>query len=668
MARTYIFRSFATCIAGTALILGCSSPAAAALKEKPAFSLSYDGVPSSTFLAGWSNSSSEEKPEAGVRSRSVTYSKPDEPLKIRVEVREYGAFHAVEWVVWFENTGDRDTALLEDILPLDTVMLRTSPMGDFVLHSARGSFESETDFEPLSTPLTTSNRTKTVLQFPISGRSSDGGNVLGTGRIPFFNIEQPDEKSGLIVAIGWTGQWKATFTPEEAGPLGVSAGLYRTRLRLHPGEKIRTPSILLMSWEGRRDDSQNQFRRLLRQHFSPRPGGQEVNPPFYSSVHGTIGFEETTAQNLTTFIDATAANKLPVEIIAVDAGWYDLFGNTSWNWVGNWTPDPTRFPDGLAPIVAHAHEKGFKFSLWFEPERVAEGSWVDQNHPEWLIKEGAESPFRYLLNLGNPEALAWTKKTFQDLITELKLDIFRQDFNMNTTADMWRSQDAPDRLGMTETLHIMGLYEFWDYLLEKNPNLLLDSCASGGRRIDIETLRRSLCVWRSDICWKSDPEQSINQGLSTWIPLTGRGSISTKPYDVHSGLGSIFGWALNANDPSTWAPAGEFSEAFLKIRHLYREDFYPLTPYTRSNEVWVAWQYHDPDTGEGLVQAFRRGGSQQSSQTFNLQGLDTSARYLVKFPSDNEKQYSGEELANPGLSIHLPEAESSIIITYKVAM
>jgi hypothetical protein len=57
-----------------------------------------------------------------------------------------------------------------------------------------------------------------------------------------------------------------------------------------------------------------------------------------------------------------------------------------------------------------------------------------------------------------------------------------------------------------------------------------------------------------------------------------------------------------------------------------------------------------------------------ASQTFNLQGLDTSARYLVKFPSDNEKQYSGEELANPGLSIHLPEAESSIIITYKVAM
>jgi alpha-galactosidase len=365
------------------------------------------------------------------------------------------------------------------------------------------------------------------------------------------------------------------------------------------------------------------------------------------------------------FIDKTAANKLPVEAIAIDAGWYNLNGHGEWQWTGTWQADPLRYPRGMKPVIDRAHADGFKFSLWFEPERVSEGSWLDLHHPEWILKSGAENNYSYLLNLGDPRALDWVKRTINEFIQVNGLDIYRQDFNFNTTDVMWRTNDAPDRQGITEIKHIMGLYAYWDFLLAKNPDLLIDNCAGGGRRIDIETLRRSFVAWRSDLCWKSDPEQCINYGISTWLPITGRGSISTMPYDFRSGLGSFFGWPLNANDPATWAPARRLSQQYLKIRHLYTGDFYPLTPYSQAGDAWMAWQYNSPVAGQGVVQAFRRKSNLVNSNNFHLRALDANQNYLITDFDGATRTVSGRELEDKGLQIDIVTAPGSALIKYE---
>ena len=131
------------------------------------------------------------------------------------------------------------------------------------------------------------------------------------------------------------------------------------------------------------------------------------------------------------------------------------------------------------------------------------------------------------MNLGNEEAWEYCFETLSKLIEELNIDCYRQDFNFSPLA-YWRKNDDPDRKGISEIKHINGMYRLWDELLKKFPHMIIDDCASGGRRIDIETLRRSIPLWRSDLQCPAnyDIEGSQNHNLSfnLWMPYSGTGS------------------------------------------------------------------------------------------------------------------------------------------------
>ncbi|MEN6306572.1 MAG: glycoside hydrolase family 36 protein, partial [Anaerohalosphaeraceae bacterium] len=474
-----------------------------------------------------------------------------------------------QYGITFNSRGDA-TGDLTEISYAITSVSDIAEINEFTLHYAQGDTGSPSDFQPIQRRL---NRNVGFSLAPNKGRSSDT-------TMPFFNIEQPDH-TGRIVAIGWTGQWKAALTRDSGKNLNVQAGMERTHLCLHPGEKIRTPAILMTFWAGDRIHAQNVFRRLIREHYSPRQNGKPADLPLCMSVHGTYSFEATSESNLKDFILKLKQNQCPVDYIWIDAGWYNLNGRNSWVNVGTWEPDQARYPNGMKPVVDYAHSNGYKLVLWFEPERVTKSSWLWNNHPEWIFRQGDDWP---LLNLGNPDCLAWVKTTFGDMIGNWGVDVYRQDFNVFPLS-AWRNGEAADRQGIHEIKHIMGLYEFWDYLLSRYPNLIIDNCASGGRRIDFETLRRSLVLWRDDHCWVSDSEQCINYGISMWLPWTGRGSVSTAPYDVRSGMGSFMSLAFNVNDNGIWKPANEAILQYKTVRHLFQGDYYLLTPYSLAKDV-----------------------------------------------------------------------------------
>ena len=196
--------------------------------------------------------------------------------------------------------------------------------------------------------------------------------------------------------------------------------------------------------------------------------------------------------------------------------------------------DSTRFPNGLKPVSDECHKLGMKFVLWFEPERVADDSQIDREHPEWVIRQ----PKTWgLFDLGIPEARRWLTDLLSKRIDEYGVDIYRNDFNLSPLP-YWKQKDTPDREGMSEIRYIEGLYEMWDELLARHPGLEMDNCASGGRRIDIEMAQRSVPLWRSDSgCWHCPVEwhQEQSLGLSLYVPLHTVGVQESDGYAFRSG-------------------------------------------------------------------------------------------------------------------------------------
>lgn len=514
--------------------------------------------------------------------------------------------------------------------------------GDFQVHHAAGSCPTDNDFQPVMWGM---GPNTTVPLSAQQGRSSEEVAV------PFFNVKRPDG-SGNIIGIGWTGQWAATFARDSGSTLNIKAGMETTHLELQPGEVIRTPSILLTFWNGNRRHGQNQLRRLLRDHYSPTPGGEKVQPPVAASP---ILDSNADVDDVIAFISDCGQNNLPVDTIWIDAGWYDCDGD--WTKTGTWEPDPVKFPNGLGPVGSAAAANGYNFLLWFEPERVVPDTWLADYHQDWLL--GSSGGWQ-LLNMGNPDAWNWATVTFSGLINDYGVNIYRQDFN-HYPLQYWT--DISTRQGITEIKYITGMYDYLDYLLQQNPDLLIDNCASGGKRIDLEMLKRSLILWRSDNCWNPENEQGFTYGLSDWIPYTGRGSTSLDKYTFRSGMGSHFSFAFN-NAGISWAEAATRLNELWEVINLYEGDFYPFTPYSLSGEVWVAWQYNCPETNEGLVQAFRHTDSSVSTMNFQLKGLDAGITYKVKNLDGATTQKSGSELMNDGLNVTISSPRDSALIKY----
>ena len=354
--------------------------------------------------------------------------------------------------------------------------------------------------------------------------------------------------------VGWPGQWAAEFVRDDARGLHLRAGQELTHFKLLPGEEVRSPLIVLQFWKGDWIAAQNVWRRWMMAHTMPRPGGKLPQPQLLAS--SSRQYDEmikANEANQIMFIDRYLEEGIKLDYWWMDAGWYVHHGG-GWPQVGTWEVDTNRFPRRPAGRSRdHAHAKGIKILVWFEPERVAAGTWLADNHPEWILG-GAKGG---LLNLGNDAARQWLTEHVDQLLTEQGIDLYRQDFNMDPL-DYWREADAPDRQGITEIRHVTGYLAYWDELRRRHPNMLIDSCASGGRRNDLETMRRAVPLWRSDYAYEAIGHQCMTYGLSLWLPFHGTGTVATRnapyygsgttpvePYAFWSNAGPSLGFGID---------------------------------------------------------------------------------------------------------------------------
>jgi alpha-galactosidase len=309
------------------------------------------------------------------------------------------------------------------------------------------------------------------------------------------------------------------------------------------------------------------------------------------------------------------------------------------------------------------------YVIWFEPERVADGSWLEKNHPEWILRSGGAR----LVNLGNTDAWKWVLERIDGLLTSEAIDVYRQDFNVDPLG-CWRAADAQDRQGIAEIRHVEGYLAFWDELLRRHPGLLIDTCASGGRRNDLETLRRGVPLLRSDYPLTSfnaacsEGQQCQTLGISLWMPYHGTGMPLSDTYSMRSAFVPAYrlGWDVRDRKVDLALLRRTVAE-FRQSETYLLGDFYPLAPWSLAKDVWVARQYDQPEQGGGLVQAFRREDSPYELARFKLRGLEAAVRYVVTDLDKPEtpQRFSGRELVERGLPITLPVPRSSCLLTYR---
>ncbi|NQT17538.1 MAG: NPCBM/NEW2 domain-containing protein, partial [Planctomycetes bacterium] len=231
------------------------------------FSFTYGGKPSHDLLPEWEYESVTEPAEGGSR-RVVSYTCPTTGLVLECHLRTFAGAPGIDWVFYLSNSGTADTPIIEQFMPLDTTNLleAADSQGPITLRWSNGDGCSAESFLPHDEPLEPGRSRQ------FQGSSSD------TSCFPFFNLKVPG--GGWVLAVGWSGHWMADFVKHAAGQLAARAGMRTTYFRLKPGERVRSPRILLMRYLGEEMiDGHNRFRRLMLSHYVQRRDGKPAEPP-----------------------------------------------------------------------------------------------------------------------------------------------------------------------------------------------------------------------------------------------------------------------------------------------------------------------------------------------------------------------------------------------------
>ena len=643
----------------------------------------YDGVPVKG-LKGFELVSKDCKTEASGKSLTATF-RMDENLTATVEAFLNSEFGELEYTVWFENSGSAPSKTLSG---LNSAVIGFNGV-DPILRGCLGDLQNK--YADYQTPL----KDTTVTFVSPFGRAT---HVY----FPYFDLVHGD--GGTLLALGWAGTWSAEFKSEGDVTTLTAANCIGFDSVLIPGEKIRTALVVMLPYKGRdRDAATNLWREWFIKYNMPAADaqGNRIKPfstTCFAADTGLPNSDGSISERFYTWkrtLERLVYEDVVPDFRWFDAGWYfDARGNTvpsDWyGTVGTWELDTVKWP-GKTFLESNeaCHKAGMKVLTWFEPESVCDVEDLAKNYgynPQWADHNHGN---RYTNNLGNKDCLEWTLARIIKMMGENGVDLFREDNNSNPVK-AWTGFDAKTaeetglpRTGITENLAIQGHYELWDRIIEfcgeNGKCTYIDNCASGGGRNDIESLRRSLPFMRSDADRTTTALRlSMTTSFNRWVPFHGANTKESQG-QLDPGLagGSTF-YITRAS----WLPVYNISEVFThdvqldydrlratfgewkKYNHLLIKDMYPLTPWHRPEDDsnWTAIAWHDRETDEAVLQAFRQETCQEPEYTAFLKFLDPSRNYKVtNVDTDETVVKTGSALASEGIKISLPEPKSSAV-------
>jgi alpha-galactosidase len=531
-------------------------------------------------------------------------------------------------------------------------------------------------FEPLA------NGVKTV----------DGGKQgrSGWGRPAFWARNRLNGQT-FVCELAWGGNYVYSLDcrlrdiySQQMNPLTRQASLYFAMglascdeaLRvLAPGETVATPAVHLGLFHEDSDAIVQATHRHVRHVVMP---GRNVD---IEANHRGYLCDRENEPGLKRDVDV--AHAIGTEMYVVDAGWYGNEPNRWWYNTGDWHAGAW-LPNGLEPVVEHAHELGMKFGLWVEVEAAGENSTLRRERPEWrLLRDGEPVARGRALDLTKPDVSAWIESEIERIIRQYKLDMFRIDHNHELDPAGNRRVD-----GFTEDLtwrYYEAFYGIVDRVRAKFPDVVFQDCAGGGGRLDWGTLMHFHNAELSD--WMrmprglkilngvtmSLPPEILLRTFGTEVPdIDLDGDVDTQLRLVCLCLPIIRGIAPSLDELS----------AFLKVRidhhlGLYRDFIRPLmvegrvyhhTPFLRHTELspWCVLEYAAQDGARAVAGIFRTSDEGPTCYHFVPRGIDAARTYRVTF--DNRGQaarMSGADLLMHGLDVRLELAQSSELLLFE---
>lgn len=606
----------------------------------------YKGQPSSILLNAWPR---EEKPVVELADRRVheiVWREPGGGLVVTWRAEVFNDTDAMEFKWTFANTGAQPTGILSSVDAL-SLSVDVIPNQARLIYSTGGLPEGLQTYMPGFA----------VSDVPLGRITlSSAGGMSSNRHLPFFVIHDPDSSSGIYVGIGWSGEWQTKLRfNSTTGAQTITAGMPNINLALPAGETIISPSVLIGRYQGSSRDGCNALRRTLYNHYVPTLGGNAALPPVSWNSWFVLGngINESILKSI-----ADLAAPLGIEYLCIDAGW---FAGGFPNGVGNWTVDTSKFPNGLGPIGQYVAGKGMKLGLWFDTELVQPGTNLAVQHPDWV--------HNLTLDLGNPAARDWMFNMMSTFIKEGQVGWVRLDMNRQPLLPVWNALDTPTTQGLAQIRHVEGLYNLLDRLRAAFPSLLIEGCAGGGRRIDLETLKRSHTYWKCDETSNASIVRFQQTGGNYFLPgqMLNTNLLSiTSTFDIESLFGGPLGFGadLRTLSSSMRATLAQQISNYKLLRSYLNKDYYPLFPQQRTITDWTGWQFHDSATGSGFFAVLRPQQASRASAQIQLHGVDPARSYTVtEITGRFTGTVSGNQLAQ-GWTVSLPTINDSEVFTY----
>lgn len=630
-----------------------------------------------------------KKSELSDRTRFVKKYSFDEKLKIVETTDLLKGYPVVESVLTVENGSDKTTKRIKDLKTVDltfefekdTITGWACDRDYLKIIRYSGVETMESEFRPCNDYI----KSNDVYSYaPIKGRSCDE-------TMSYFDIVRKD--AGIILAIGWTGQWQADFNRETDGLVRTRIGLQTCDFVLLKGETYRYASVSLYFYDNGFINGHNGFRKYMK---SISPFGKDERPSRPPIAMGTWGgLSEDKHLRLIDYFSS-----LKAEVYWMDASWFghmskeEAEGGAGWTkQVGNWNVNKNVHPSEFSSIKESCEKNGIKPLLWFEFERALDCSDEYKKHPEWFLDrhDGDASCDQYMLNLAIPEVREYFFRLFADYVEKVGIKWFRMDFNMDALP-YYRNNESVGRKGIIELAYINGLYSFLDMILERYPYMMIDNCASGGNRMDIEMQKRSVTLWRSD--YNCNPTylveglQAATMGSALLFPYQGCGvrASSESMYDARSSYGSAIDInTMDDNFVNAWKDAEKYDQKDLKvafakhlrpylekilseykqIRGLYSENFAAHSCFDADPYSWCCYEFYNDEKTESVVHVFRRRLSDLRVADYILDGVDERFDYIVQDMDGETYEISGKELKKNGLHVEInikPESKLYYIV------
>jgi alpha-galactosidase len=502
--------------------------------------------------------------------------------------------------------------------------------------------------------------------------------VTGFDSNPFFAIHQPDasETHGDVYfgALAYSGNWQFVLEHNHHGQLALAGGMnpFDFRWRLDPGESLNTPKFIA----GYTNRGMGEASRLLhhyhREQVLPKAFAKTPRPVLYNSWYATE-FDVNLDNQLAA---AHLAAELGVELFVMDDGWFGRRDSDKAG-LGDWYPSATKFPDGLTPLIQAVNDLGMDFGLWIEPEMVNPDSDLYRAHPDWVY-QFANRPLsqgrnQLILNLARTDVQEHLITVFDRLLADNKIRFIKWDMNRSFSEPGW--PDAPEGRAQEIWLrHTLGVYYILETLRARHPEVLFESCASGGGRVDFGIFQHTDQAWMSD---NTDSladlylteSYSLAYALKTrvvWVTDPSGLTQRTIPLDFRFHVAMLGTLGVGANLPQWSEAERRVARAHIATYKRLRETIQHGSLYrlrrVAASEV-SAFQFISEDHTHLVVFIFldhvRYG---QYSATVRLQGLEAKAHYQ---PGNGGEPVSGQALMSRGLRLTIQGDYSSQLLEFR---